>query len=107
MRGRPTKQGMLEQALALRLQGLSYAEIGRQMGVSRQRVQQLTSPSPSVRRFVGYRALWKCQACGTKLGTCGHVHHTGCTGKTPDNYNEIENLQYLCTSCHTTVHAGG
>jgi 5-methylcytosine-specific restriction endonuclease McrA len=92
-------------AIELRLNGLSYAEIGKEMGCSRQYAQQLTRPPKEVYDFVKNRAKGKCENCREKIAS-GHVHHRSNRTGTVENYNDIENLEYLCRSCHRTKHAG-
>lgn len=86
-------------ALEMRLKGLTYAEIGKSLGCTRQRVQQLIRPPMATYNFIKRRANNKCEQCGIELSS-GHVHHVSCV----ENYNDIENLQYLCVSCHRKAH---
>lgn len=95
------KQEMQQRAVELRLKGLTYAEIGRELGISRQRVQQITRPPAQVYDFVKRRAESKCEDCKVPLGS-GHIHHKHVTPLF--NYNDIENLEYLCISCHRERH---
>lgn len=88
-------------AIDLKMKGLTYTQIGNQLGISRQRVQQMTSPPKAIREIVIKRAGGRCQKCQIKLGTHGNIHHEG--GEDYD-YNDIDNLQYLCTSCHISLH---
>ena len=88
--------------LRMRLDGLSYQAIATQAGISRQRVQQLLSPQKAVRDFVIKQADGKCQICGIKVNHSGHVHHKACD--IDENYNDIEQLQLLCLSCHRKSH---
>jgi len=89
------------QAIELKIKGLTYEEIGKVLGVSRQRAQQLTRPSVEIFNFVKKRAGGKCESCGVRLNS-GHVHHLDNT----EDYNDIDNLKYLCVSCHAAAHAG-
>jgi DNA-binding transcriptional regulator YiaG len=91
--------------MQLRLAGLSYAKIAKRAGISPQRVQQILSPPPAVMRFVRDRAQQICESCGLDIHDAGHVHHKGCKGLQADTYQDIENLQYLCVSCHTIAHS--
>lgn len=91
-------------ALRLRLDGLSFAQIGKMLGVSRQRVQQMTAPTARIRAVVVERAGGKCQGCDLPVGSSGHVHHRLSRGATPDNYNDVDNLQLLCIGCHRAEH---
>ena len=89
--------------LKMRLDGETYQSIATSAGISRQRVQQLLSPPKAIRDVVVRKAEGKCQACGIKVGRSGHVHHNG---DAVDSYNELENLQLLCVSCHRGAHYG-
>lgn len=91
-------------ALALRLEGLTYQEIGASLGISRQRVQQLTSPPKEIRHLVVERAGGRCQICGLTVLQSGHVHHVRATAGYAENYNDLPNLQLLCRSCHRAAH---
>jgi 5-methylcytosine-specific restriction endonuclease McrA len=91
-------------ALMLRLGGLSYAEIGQRLGLSRQRIQQILSPPAHVRREVVQKAKGKCSFCGLMVGMSGHVHHRRALGAAADDYNDMENLTLLCGSCHAVRH---
>ena len=88
--------------LKLRLDGMTYQRIADKAGISRQRVQQLLSPPTAVKRIVVARANSRCQECDIFVGQSGHCHHTG--GK-EENYNDIDNLQLLCVSCHRKAHS--
>lgn len=88
-------------AMELRLAGLTYAQIGLKIGLSRQRVQQIISPPPYIRRIVVNRAEGRCETCGIKVNGSGHVHHKSCAG---EDYNDVDNLQLLCVSCHMKAH---
>lgn len=83
----------------LYLKGLTYAEIGKEMGVSRQRAQQLVKPPTPVMDFIRKRAGGACEQCKIALAN-GHVHHMS----NDAGFNDIDNLQYLCISCHQTKH---
>jgi len=87
-------------AIELKLRGMTYAEIGQQLGVTRQRAQQLTKPPKRVYEMVRQRAGGACELCGFELQS-GHVHHKGGSF---ENYNDPDNLQYLCLSCHVKQH---
>jgi 5-methylcytosine-specific restriction endonuclease McrA len=90
-------------ALLLRLEGKTYAEIGQAIGTSRQYAQQLVRPPVAIYNLVRERAGNVCQDCGIEPRD-GHVHHKGAEGLTPDEYNSIENLSFLCVSCHRKAH---
>lgn len=88
------------------LGGRSYSEIGKAVGVSRQYVQQLVRPPKPVYDAVKQRAAGKCEKCGIYVQN-GHIHHIQQSGKTPDDFNEPANLQYLCPSCQRDSHSDG
>ena len=96
-----------DEILELRLAGLSFAEISRRVGVSRQRVQQILAPPKPIRDQVIARAEGRCQECGIEVGASGHVHHGSPEHRDGDWYNQIERLILLCVSCHKRVHDGG
>jgi hypothetical protein len=87
----------------LRLAGLTFADIGARMNISRQRVHQLITAPQALRVAVASRADYRCQECGLHLGRSGHVHHKDIHATV---YNSSENLVYLCVSCHVKWHAG-
>ena len=86
----------------MRLDGRSYAEIGAELGISRQRVQQILSPPTAIRDMVRRAAKDRCQGCGVIVGKSGHVHHRDSTNG--DTYSQLDNLQLLCRSCHWYAH---
>ena len=92
----------VEKIHGLRLDGMSYAQIGKIINLSRQRVQQLISPSPEIKKCVLTRANGKCESCGVIVGKAGHIHHKT-NGK---DFNDVANLLLLCISCHRTIHQG-
>ena len=89
-------------ALLLRLRGLTYVEIGTQLGVSRQRAQQLVRPPHEIYEIIKKRGDGRCEECGVKIAS-GQVHHRQ-ADRELSAFNEIENLQYLCRGCHTKKH---
>ena len=95
-------QDRREEALKLKLEGHTYAAIGEKLGVSRQRIQQMIAPPQAVRLYIIERANQRCQVCSIRVGSRGHVHHTGST--TVEDFNDIDNLVLLCPSCHRKVH---
>ena len=90
--------------LELRVAGASYQAIAARAGVSRQRVQQLLSPPPGLRRFIVDRAKGKCERCGVTVGNSGHIHHR--SHNDLGLYNDTKNLRLLCRGCHWAVHTG-
>ena len=93
------RQERKAQALQFRLLGMTYAAIGKELGVSRQRVQQWLRPPKPIYDIVRAKAQGKCEMCGIFLGYGrGDVHHKT-LGREGD-WNDLENLQLLCPSCH-------
>lgn len=90
-----------KEILGKRLDGMTYEAIGKEIGLSRQRVQQIISPGKYIRNWVISQAQGKCQKCGILVGRAGHVHHIG---NSEENYNCIDNLQLLCLHCHHAAH---
>jgi len=88
--------------LELRLKGMTYQAIANEAGVSRQRIQQLLSPPEAVRVYVVNKYHGCCKECGLLVGNTGHIHHEG---GNEENYNDIENLELLCISCHRIKHS--
>ena len=93
-----------EQALTLRLQGLSFREVAERLGVSPSRVVQITRPHPAIRKQVAARANYCCEMCGIQLNMGGQAHHKTVSEADPEAYNDVDNLMYLCMSCHRRVH---
>jgi len=87
--------------LRMRLDGMTYQQIGKTLGISRQRVQYLISPPPYIRKLVVDRANGRCEICGILVGRSGHIHHEGTTF---EDYQDDDNLKLLCVSCHKRVH---
>lgn len=88
--------------LKMRLAGQTYQAIANEAGISRQRVQQILSPPPAIRRLIVKRSRGNCQDCGIRVGSSGHVHHMG--DITIEAYDDIDSLQLLCPSCHRKAH---
>lgn len=86
-------------AMELRLKGLSYAEIAKALGVTRQRAQQYVRPPKALYDAIRHRAKRRCERCEVTLDA-GHIHHK----KAMENYNSLDNLEYLCVSCHQKEH---
>jgi len=90
-------------AIELKLLGYTYAQIGKELGVSRQYAQQLVRPPRAIYELVKARAAGRCEECHDTVQN-GHVHHKGGNG---EDFNDVPNLTYLCLSCHTTIHHQG
>ena len=88
---------------AARERGYSLSEIGRFLGVSRQRVEQIVNDKAHKARQLFREALERGQiARTTHCEECGHerkaleAHH--------DDYDEPYLVRWLCIPCHNTVH---
>lgn len=92
-----------ERALSLRLDGLTYAAIGEELGLTRQRIQQLLEPPKEVREIILARSNSRCQNCGVFVAH-GHIHHKSAKGIDSDKWNDLDNLVYLCLTCHRRSH---
>lgn len=90
----------IDAMIQLKLKGLSYREIAKQAGVSRQRIHQLLSPPSAIGLAVQQRAQLKCEHCQIRL-LGGHIHHKGGQDGT---WNDLSQLEYLCLSCHRIAH---
>lgn len=97
-----------QQALTLRFEGKTYAEIGEALGITRQRAQQIISPTGRTIDAVIARAHGRCEgdACGKPAGRTGHIHHRQARGMTAETYNAEPNLTLLCIPCHQHAHMG-
>lgn len=74
--------------------GMTYAQIGESMGISRQRVQQLISPTEKEREQIIQENGRRCHKCGKSKGKL-EIHHT--------DYLKGDTI-YLCLSCHRKEH---
>ena len=92
-----------ERALHMWLKGMTFPSIAREMGVSKQRIHEMLSPPPLLRRVAYELAGGKCQRCGIHLGRNGHYHSLP-SGPIDDFNDQIE---LLCVTCHRTKHPGG
>jgi hypothetical protein len=90
-----------EEMLEMRLDGMTYQEISNEAGISRQRVQQLLSPPPKIKSLIYKKFDGRCNRCGIIVGQSGHIHHNG---EMIETYNDIDNLELLCISCHRKAH---
>ena len=95
-----------DEMMRRRLEGETYGGIAREMGISRQRVQQILSPPKTVRLAVLERAGQMCEACGGGFARL-HVHHKDSIGVEPERYEDLANLEALCQTCHRWAHGGG
>ena len=92
--------------LRLRLDGLTYAQIGEKVSLSRQRVQKLLQPPPLVRLALSDKYGDSCADCGIDLQFHGHAHHIA-TKDGVEDWNDLPNLVLLCISCHRRAHNTG
>lgn len=95
---------MHRRCLFLRLGGLSYGQISDVVGVTRQRVQQITSPKGRARAAVVSYACGTCESCSAFVGLAGQIHHRS-TEVSPEQYNTRPNMTLLCVPCHMKAHA--
>lgn len=95
--GPPRDEAKRRLVFELYAKGLTYQEIGSRVGVSRQRIQQMTRPPHMILVRLKKRSKGKCEECGIKLRLGdGHIHHLSTVG----DFSLLGNLQYLCRSCH-------
>jgi hypothetical protein len=86
-----------QRAVRLKKTGFTYTQIGEQLGISRQRAQQLIKPQPLVYAKVVGRADGMCQSCFKIIEGPGHVHHRRLD---VDDFNGLNNLLWVCLNCH-------
>lgn len=103
-RGPSPNTEIRRRALALRLEGRSYSEIGRELGIRTQEALRLIRPDQETRERICRRANNACEICGAALRML-HVHHRATVGTTPETYNRDDNLTLLCVPCHRAAHA--
>lgn len=103
-RGPKPSNEFREPALRMRLEGQTFKAISEQLGISRQRVQQLLSPPRDVRDRIVIAAQGHCATCNLFVGSSGHVHHQQARGLDQEDYNDYPNLVLLCSSCHRRAH---
>lgn len=92
--------------LSLRQEGFSYAAVGREFDVSRQRVHQILSKSCSgYKEIVWQRTDGCCEICG--LPEEEHFRHLTYHHKNPclKNYNKPDNILLVCLKCHQYLHS--
>ena len=91
------RKGLTPEMVNLKAMGLSYRAIGEQVGVTRQRIQQLFTLLPPTMAVIYERAGGCCETCNI-IEQFGHYHH-----KVYDFaiLNETDNILYLCTPCHS------
>lgn len=96
-------------AVEMKLAGSTYTQIGLALGLTRQRAQQLIKPNKWTCGEVRRLAESKCARCRQLIESPrdGHIHHASTENKDAKTYNQIENLEYLCLSCHRLLHTQG
>lgn len=82
--------------------GKSYAEIGRKLSISRQRVHQIVRGYKNTGRQgrkKKYKSIALCAVCSVKASCLHHIDF--------NNENDSKsNLLPLCRSCHYKIHRG-
>ena len=91
-----------QQIARMIISGKTYQQVSGEMGISRQRVQQLNRPDTDTILQLKVRAKNRCEKCDIPL-MCGHIHHIS---ENVIDYHGLNNLQYLCVSCHTKTDKG-
>lgn len=82
---------IIQRALA----GESYAAIGAELGISRQRVEQILNPDKHRARHLAARALPNketCEDCGRRTRKIAKHH---------DDYDAALDVRWLCGKCHS------
>jgi hypothetical protein len=79
-----------EIARSLKDSGMTYAAIAVEMGVTRQRVQNLVSPTDKEKREIIKGAGGKCSRCRSSEKL--HIHH--------NDYSDDPEIEVLCVACH-------
>ena len=80
-----------QQVTALIVSGKTYQQIATELGITRQRVQQLNKPDPAIIKELRKRANGECENCGMPL-VYGQIHHV--SEKIPiDAYHGLSNLK--------------
>jgi len=92
-----------KRALSMRLKGMTFAAIAKEMGVSKQWVQEMLVPPAALRKATYDNARGRCQECGIHLGRNGH-YHSEPTGPIDDF---TKPLVLLCLYHHRLAHKGG
>lgn len=93
-------------ALELRLTGLTYRAVAERLSMKPEQVCQLLRAPLAVRRLLYVRSGRRCEHCKAAVFFTSQIHHRQVVGRTLENYHALDNLQYLCASCHTQTHAG-
>ena len=91
-------------ALQLTLEGLTLGEIGKRLGVTRQRVHQLLKPPPAIVQEVMARTRGICEGCGI-IARPYHVHSRDLEREF-NGYQGEGVLRLLCIPCARQAHQG-
>ena len=91
-------------ALILTLEGLNLVEIGKRLGVTRQRVHQLLKPPAAIVQEVMARTRGLCEGCGI-IARPYHVHSRDIEQEI-NEYQGKEVLRLLCIPCARQAHQG-
>ena len=92
-----------EKALALRLQGKTFEEIGLEVNRTSSNVMAALNPPVAIREVVADRCRGICQTCYIGVGKKeGHIHEIGATKL--DKYTDLDNLTLLCRACALIAH---
>lgn len=83
--------------------GMSYEAIGKELGISKQRVHQIykdyrTHYPDRVNEFLKILREKPCDLCGSTKNI--HIHHKDGNRE----HNGVDNLMILCNSCHGKIH---
>ncbi len=89
-------------ALQLALEGLTLSQVGKRLGLCRQRIYQLLHPPPAIVQEVMARTRGLCEQCGI-LARPYHVHSED-TAREVSGYVGEGELTLLCLSCARVEH---
>ena len=92
-----------KQIYALYIQGMTYAQIGKELGITPQGAQRQIAPPRGLVNRIRKRAKGQCEKCGIYC-RLGHIHHDRDFIVTIDEVNTEKSLKYLCPSCHAKLH---
>jgi hypothetical protein len=88
-----------ENAMRLKQTGISYAKIAKELGCTRQRIQQVCGPTDSERAFILALDGNHCRMCGASEDEARlDIHHIVYSGSINDTIT-------VCLSCHQKLEA--
>lgn len=104
-RGPLADESKRQRAADLRAEGMTLAAIGRELGVSRQRVDQFLNPEKQRARVMATKAKERgtivpaesCESCGRRLRRL-FMHHV--------DYSKPLEVLWLCARCHGKAEGG-